>query len=187
MYSIFLVAALFAGCAESPGTIAEMDYVAIGDSLSKKTFERISGILKNKISEEGFPAAVEYCNTGARDLTESFASQSILISRTTLKPRNEKNTPDELEKDILGLFQDKWNNGDSLTPVITTDASGNTHYFKAIILQPLCTGCHGTVEKEIARETFEMIQQKYPADLATGYKTGDLRGAWHITFLKQKK
>jgi hypothetical protein len=40
------------------------------------------------------------------------------------------------------------------------------------------------VNRDIAEATFNMITQQYPKDLAIGFKDGDLRGLWHITFYK---
>jgi len=50
---------------------------------------------------------------------------------------------------------------------------------------PACMKCHGQAGKEIDAKTMEIISQKYPDDLATGYKEGDLRGLWKITFLEE--
>jgi hypothetical protein len=47
---------------------------------------------------------------------------------------------------------------------------------------PACLNCHGNAEKDIATKTLEVIMQKYPNDLAIGYKEGDFRGLWKITF-----
>lgn len=161
------------------------DYKAIGDSLSQHTFQKLSGTLKEKIASSGFPGAVVYCNTEAEKITNSLAGETISIERTSLKPRNERNSPDSIEKEILDYFQEKFSNGDSLAPILKTDKAGNTHYFKPIMLQPLCLGCHGVPEKEIAIPTMQAIASKYPNDPATGYQAGDLRGAWHIIFSKK--
>jgi len=47
---------------------------------------------------------------------------------------------------------------------------------------PACLGCHGTEGGDINAKTLKIIKQKYPEDKATGYKEGDLRGWWKITF-----
>jgi hypothetical protein len=184
LVAIFLLAVLLWSCQQPSAPKAERDYMAIGDSLSKQTFEKLSGTLKAKISAEGFPAAVAYCQVEAKTLTESFENENIEIRRTSLKPRNSNNAPDDFEHEVLEHFQMLQANGDSLTPVLKTDVSGNTHYFKPIMLQPLCAGCHGDTQKDIAAETLQTIREKYPNDLATGYMPGDLRGVWHITILK---
>lgn len=173
------------GCTQPSQNTTKVDYLPIGDSLTKRTFETLSGTLKSKIAEVGFPGAITFCRAEAKSLTQIFTNENISIKRTTLKPRNTTYAPNPLESEVLNYFQQKWNNGDSLTPVLKTDNMGNTHYFKPILIQPLCTGCHGDPQKDIAPLTLKIIQQNYPTDLATGYKTGDLRGTWHITFIKK--
>jgi hypothetical protein len=182
--TLVLFALLLISCQDQQSAEHEPDYLAKGDSLSNQTFQKLSGILKGKIAEKGFPAAVEYCKLDAEKITNSFAEENVTISRTSLKPRNIQNTADPFELEILEYFQSRFNNGDSLKSIIKTDSIGNTHFFKPIMLQPLCMGCHGEPGKDIAEATFNMITQQYPKDLAIGYKDGDLRGLWHITFYK---
>ncbi|MCU0388703.1 MAG: DUF3365 domain-containing protein [Chitinophagaceae bacterium] len=184
--SILAMISMILGCKSTtqPENVADVvpDYMAMGDSISKKTFEALSEALKAKIAAEGFPAAISYCNTEAKTLTDTYASGSITIKRTSLKPRNPSNEPDEMEKKILENYQSAKENGDTLTPFLKTYVSEYTHYFKPILLQPMCMGCHGDPQKDIATETLKAIKEKYPNDKATGYKTGDVRGLWHITF-----
>jgi cytochrome c551/c552 len=53
------------------------------------------------------------------------------------------------------------------------------HYMKAIPTQEVCLACHGSNVKEPVREA---IAKQYPADAATGFEKGELRGAF--TFVK---
>ena len=47
-------------------------------------------------------------------------------------------------------------------------------YLRAIIMQPACLACHGaTLTPELAT----IIAREYPQDAATGFETGQLRGA----------
>jgi hypothetical protein len=61
-------------------------------------------------------------------------------------------------------------------------APGNIHYFKPIILQPMCWSCHGIAGSDIQPGAMEEIKKRYPSDLAIGFSEGDLRGMWHIRF-----
>lgn len=47
---------------------------------------------------------------------------------------------------------------------------------------PTCLKCHGNKATDIDVATQEIIDARYPNDLATDYKLGDFRGAWKITF-----
>jgi hypothetical protein len=45
-----------------------------------------------------------------------------------------------------------------------------------IRVQAMCLSCHGD-PAGIPAEVKEILASRYPKDLATGYKAGDLRGA----------
>ena len=49
---------------------------------------------------------------------------------------------------------------------------------KAIPIGGLCLQCHGTA---IAPELAEKLSELYPEDKATGYREGDMRGAFVVT------
>lgn len=64
-----------------------------------------------------------------------------------------------------------------------TNVDGSTSFIAPIVLgNPLCLQCHGTPGEDIDPETLASIQKFYPNDKATGFKLGDLRGLWRITF-----
>lgn len=71
--------------------------------------------------------------------------------------------------------------------LIRTTSTGEIHFFKSIILQPMCLNCHGTPGKEIQPSTLSRIQELYPVDQAVNFKDGDLRGLWHIVFAASNK
>ncbi len=48
-----------------------------------------------------------------------------------------------------------------------------------------CLVCHGTPGTQIANETLAIIKERYPNDLATGYKSDELRGIWVIEMDKK--
>ena len=73
--------------------------------------------------------------------------------------------------------------GEAPKPQVITNADGIRDFLAPIVLgNPLCLQCHGTPGKDIAPETLAAIQKLYPDDKATGFKLGDLRGLWRITF-----
>ncbi|MDZ4097730.1 MAG: DUF3365 domain-containing protein [Methylophilaceae bacterium] len=60
------------------------------------------------------------------------------------------------------------------------DAGGSWfHYMRAIPTQPQCLQCHGSLE-QIAPNVRALLSAEYPADRATGYSAGDIRGAISI-------
>jgi hypothetical protein len=112
-------------------------------------------------------------------LTDSLSQKyNCQIQRISDKYRNPANKPSKNEEDIL-LRIGSSNSGE---PVLISE-NGRVVYYKPIsIAMPACLNCHGNAVKDIAPKTLEVIQQKYPGDLAIGYKEGDFRGLWKITF-----
>ncbi len=140
--------------------------------------------LQQKVSESGAAAAVCYCNEfapqyGKTKVVEWSAkarselnAESFRFRRISSRNRNPQNAPTDAQARIL----DTWQKG-SVQPAYFEDA-GKFYTMHPIKLnQPLCLSCHGdsaTLDKKSAAE----IKRLYPQDKATGYKLGDLRGAF---------
>jgi hypothetical protein len=65
---------------------------------------------------------------------------------------------------------------------VTHPDQGTTLLAPIVISNPLCLQCHGAPDAEIAPATLAAIRKLYPDDKATGYRSGDLRGLWSVTF-----
>ncbi len=76
-------------------------------------------------------------------------------------------------------------NGQPAPAVVRDNQQGLVHFFKPIIMQPMCLNCHGKSDRFFHQPTLQRIQQIYPGDLAIDYEEGDFRGLWHITFDSQ--
>lgn len=157
------------------------DYKVKGDSIVARSFDTLRNTLLGAVKEKGFDGAVDFCNTNALSLTNTYAVNNITIERTSDKVRNPANSPDSSEQRILSQFVRMAGSSDKPAAVVERDASGNVHYYKPILMQAMCLNCHGNKE-QVQPATLNMIKSKYPDDLAIGYKEGDLRGLWHVTF-----
>ncbi len=159
-------------------------YLKKGDSIVKITFDTLRTVLLKTIAEKGHADALKFCNVEALPITALYASEGIRVSRVSDKTRNPDNALKEMDiavwQDYLALAAKK----DSLKSVVI---SGNSevNYYKPILMQPMCLSCHGTIEKDIAKNLQPVIDSLYPADKAKGYKAGEIRGMWHIVFTKQ--
>ncbi len=169
---------------------AKESYTNKGNKLVKNTFDTLSHSLKNAIAEKGFDGAVSFCKINAYPLTATYTNDSVVVSRTSLKFRNPGNQPNAEEVRILNFFASQKEKGivnDSLKPVTEMAADGSIHFYKPIILQQMCAGCHGD-KKDVAQQAlWNTVDSLYPKDMAYGYQPGDLRGIWHVSFLKKDK
>ena len=191
-YISILVIALFGACNSSnkSNDSLKSDYTKMGNSIVKKTFDTLRNSLQSAISQSGFEGAVPYCQTAAYTLTNIYASDSITIRRTALKYRNPANKPDTAEERIVKIFASLKEQGiinDSIKPITEESKNGEVHFYKPIMLQQMCASCHGSKSKDIQPSVWKAINTLYPLDMAYDFKTGDLRGMWHITFLKSIK
>ena len=159
--------------------------LAAARAAVKDLGETLKAQLVAAIKAGGPRAAVGVCRTIAPAIAEK-ASQThgLTVGRTALKVRNPANAPDAFERRVLEDFVQRIAAGAdpaTLEHAETVVENGETvlRYMKAIptAAEP-CLACHGSViEPELKAE----ILQLYPDDQATGFKAGELRGAFTVT------
>jgi len=153
---------------------------AMGGALQTK--------LKEALAADGPVAAVQVCKTIAPEIAkEQSKAARMTIRRTALKVRNPDNAPDALERKVLEDFTARLAAGADANTLehieeITGDGKTTVRYFKAIPTAAApCLVCHGSA---VSGELKETIDKLYPNDQATGFKEGDLRGAFSVTMEK---
>jgi Protein of unknown function (DUF3365) len=139
--------------------------------------------LKNAIEAGGPSSAIPTCNVIAPQIADKLSSDGWKVGRTSLKLRNPGNSPDAWEHSTLLAFEQQWAEGTSaanLQKSTIESSHGVTQYryMKAIPINDVCLACHGDT---IAKDVQSMLAEKYPQDAATGYKLGELRGAFTIS------
>ncbi len=154
---------------------------------SKQAIKDFAGKLKARLMEgmaKGGPVtAIQICNQVAEDIAKEVSEkQGWKISRTSMKPRNAKNTPDAWEKSVLQSFEKRQLAGEDISKIdhaeiLQDNGQSVFRYMKAIPTQGLCLSCHG---EKIPPDVSEKLRQLYPEDKAKGFKVGDIRGAFTI-------
>lgn len=155
----------------------------------REAVKAFGGNLKSELEtamKSGGPlAAIAVCNTKAPVITEEHAQKlGWKMGRTSLKVRNSKNAPDQWESQILQQFEQRKANGEDPTKlehvetIKNADGSQTIRYMKAAPTAETCLGCHGELLKP---DVATKIKELYPDDKATGFKVGDLRGAFSIS------
>ena len=164
---------------ESPKTT----YLAKGKSIAGQTFSALSANLQSALARGGVPEAIKYCNLAAMPLVDSLSQvHQAIIRRTSLKARNPKDKPNQLEEKILQQYESQAQKGESLAPIVETQNDNSIYFFAPININAFCLQCHGQVGKHLTVENYEVIKKFYPEDEAVGYKDGDFRGMWSIQF-----
>jgi len=155
-------------------------YIKAGDLLVKESFDSLISNVKRAVEETGINGALKYCNLNAYPIIYHLEkTKKVKIRRTSAKFRNPANQPDSLERTLLNYYSKLLSDGQTLKPIIKP-INQEIHFFKPIIIMDLCLKCHGSVGKELKVDDFNTIRDLYPLDNATGYKTGELRGMWHL-------
>ena len=142
-------------------------------------------VLKQLLSEElkrgGFEGAVKSCSESAQLVTEEYAREKGMeIRRVSLKYRNRKDQPDEWESARLREWAAAGVPPSEVFETVTENGKRYLRYLKPITMQAMCLSCHGAPDK-IPAEVAALLNERYPRDKATGYKAGDLRGAFSVT------
>lgn len=197
--TLVLALASLAGCSEAPeasppapriaSLSAEVRSAAVqrGKAVVAETFSLLSSNLQSAIQQGGISNALPFCSLAASPLTAGMAGKhGVTIRRVTHKARNPAGQADATELAILQQFEAALPAATATNPpppIVTNFTANTATFFTPIVLNhELCLKCHGEPGKNIATENIAVIQRLYPQDRATGFKLGDLRGAWRIDF-----
>ncbi|HEX6316812.1 MAG TPA: DUF3365 domain-containing protein [Gemmatimonadaceae bacterium] len=158
--------------------------VARGRAAADELGGDLVTMLTGELKRGGPVAAIAVCADSAQVRTERHQSSGITVRRVGTRVRNPKNAPDSTEAAVLVAFAGAIaeNRPMADTAFVSRDADGNpvTRYMRAIKVQEFCTACHGPVDS-ISPAVKQVIASRYPDDRATGYRTGELRGAISVT------
>lgn len=192
MQNIFIpfliLAIVLVGCDQNKVEITEptdeelIKILPEGDEISTNLMKSLKAELKSAITKGGFENAIEVCNLKAipiTEKTEKISNDNVQVKRTTFKFRNPGNAPSETEKLALNYFENLIANNDSIPEYyvqkVTKKNSIQYHYYKPLMIDNVCLGCHGNPEN-MDTNLLNQISQLYPEDKAMGYKEGDFRG-----------
>lgn len=156
-----------------------------GRAIATETFSLLSSNLQAALQSGGVSNALPFCSLAASPLTASMAEKhGVTLRRVTHKARNPAGKASEVELAVLQAFAIALAETTNPPPTFATNlVAGQATFFAPIVLNhELCLKCHGEPGKDIAAGNLAVIRQHYPQDEATGFKLGDLRGAWRIDF-----
>ncbi len=155
-----------------------------GQKIVVEAFQLLSTNLASAIRQGGVSNALPFCSAAALPLTRGLAEQQgVTVRRFSHKPRNPQGKADDLELQILQVFEQAILSSRSPEPIVTNLVSGKVTFFAPIVLsQPLCLQCHGQPGTDIAPGHLALIDHLYPQDKARGFSLGDLRGGWRVEF-----
>lgn len=178
---------LFAACLNAPSRAetAAPEWLAQSRAMTQQLGAELKAELSAAISKSGPAGAIDVCRTRAPEIAATLSSKSgATVSRTALRVRNPANAPDDLQRAVLEQFDADLKAGYVEQPLeaaleINRGGSVERRYMRAIPTDALCVTCHGT---SLAPDVAAAITSQYPADQATGFATGQLRGAFSVVW-----
>jgi len=189
----FLLASLLACCFAAnaqPGPARNESAMQETRDIAAAMLKELSQTLQAAMADGGPVNAIGICKTKAPEIGMSLSMKhQVQVSRVGTRARNpDMGVPNEWQTKALEKFQSRLAGGDKaydieFVEVVKTGSYDlELRYAKPIVLQPMCTACHGTPE-QISPQVKEQLNKLYPNDKAVNYKPGDLRGAVIVTRL----
>lgn len=132
-------------------------------------------------------AAIRVCSQRAGEIAAGVsAATGAEVGRTARRYRNPDNAPTDWQQRGLDHFAARLAAGEEpssleFTETAVVDGRMIRRWMKPIMTAPLCLTCHGT---DLSPEVAAMIAERYPQDRATGFAAGDLRGAFHVSWVE---
>jgi len=174
---------------DKTGKLSEQQFQQNKEQAKKTTSELKQGLvgkLKSAMDEGGPTQAIQVCTEQAAQTQNEVSRQKgWKITRVTNKVRNPLlGTPDTWEQKVLNEFDKQISEGKDPSTIehaeVTQETNGQYfRYMSPLVTQVLCTNCHGPKD-QLEPEVKQTLKENYPHDQATGYETGELRGAVSI-------
>ena len=151
--------------------------------ISAKFGEKLKSELLGAMKVDGPLKAIDVCKVAAPAIAVDASANGWSVGRTSLKTRNPKSGPDVWEKRVLQEFDATKSKGADATKLEHSEVVENNgvrtfRFMKAIPVAEPCLTCHGEAIKEPVKAK---LAELYPDDRATGYKEGDIRGAFTLS------
>ncbi|KAF0100671.1 MAG: cytochrome c family protein [bacterium] len=183
--SLSLLTLALAGCATTPSP----EKVAGLNEDARKTagglIQTLGGELKTALTAGGPGGAIGVCKEKAPQIAaEAMQKTGFQIKRVSPKNRNPKGVPDAWETQAQADLEKRLAAGEKpetldMHAVVDTPDGKVFRYAKALVTQPVCLLCHGNPDSMPA-EVKSALAIQYPADKATGYTAGQVRGVLSI-------
>ena len=156
------------------------DYLKVGKKYVATAQETLSNNLTEAIAAGGPAHAIDFCNTKAIELTDSISKElKVKIKRVSNRNRNPLNATNKEEQINFQQWKSDNQNGKNLSPVLR-EMNGKALGYYPIITNQLCLMCHGVRNKDITKETQQVLDRLYPADKAFDYTANELRGMFVV-------
>lgn len=147
------------------------------EAASARLMKELGGRLMAALNEGEPEDALNVCADVAQSISKETAQgEGFHVARTALRVRNPANAPDGYERQVM----ERWLSADGdpqvVQAVVATDGGHELRWMKPVVVSAPCLTCHGPSE-DLPDGVRFALSERYPQDKATGFASGDLRGA----------
>jgi hypothetical protein len=171
-----------AGAAGASAKAVRAEAASVAGGFQKE----LGAALQSALAAGGPVAAIEVCREAAPAIaTRASRDSGWAVRRVGTRVRNAATgRPDAWESAQLADFERRLAAGErpeSVEILAIVDDGGvpTQRYMRAIVTAPPCLLCHGDPSAQPADLRVKLAEQ-YPDDRATGYRAGELRGAFTL-------
>lgn len=167
--------------ADVEGTEGRERAMELGNRAAGDLMARLMVALQGAISREGVAGAVRFCSEEALPLTVETAGKFEgvrTVRRIGVRTRNPRNLPDAVDREVVAEFLRDWKPPGEPVVRRVEEAGGGVvwRFYKPVPVGATCLACHGD-KAAMAPDVVAALEGVYPADEATGFREGALRGA----------
>ncbi|CAA6676994.1 MULTISPECIES: DUF3365 domain-containing protein [unclassified Lentimonas] len=176
------VATFMCGCSDH-NTANDQAYIDRSEAIVSELKTSLGTQLKQAMQAGGPVNALQVCQQIAQPITQQVTGdhEGAQVSRTALRVRNSANQADTESTSIMESWEALLATGaSSLPPAVSHDGDTITVHHP-IMVGEACLKCHGD-PASFSEELQTTLGELYPADQATGYELGQLRGAFRVEF-----
>lgn len=175
------------GIEKTPGGDVNIEELEAAAAATVQGFgAQLKQALVHQMEQQGPAGAITVCRDLAPSISGALSREyGWRITRISNRTRNPMlGAPDAWEQGILKHFEGLL---DATVPPqklgfsqIVEEPDGRYfRYMQGITVKPICLNCHGSPET-IMPDVRKLLEESYPHDRATGYKVGELRGAFSV-------
>jgi hypothetical protein len=164
---------------DSPGELRS--YIARADLMIAAMHDSVLQELADAFQSGGTDKALGSCHIDSLLMTQRIAREGARAGRTSDRLRNPTNAPRPWAAELV-----KANAGRQARDVdgFVVDLGKTVGVLRPISERPMCATCHGPTESLSAGVRKE-IAERYPTDLAVGFKEGEIRGWFWVEIPKK--
>ena len=186
LVGLALLPPLLTGCRQEAQEVAPEEWARVtevGEPAAGALLRTLVGRLTGAMEEGGVVYAMEFCSTEAIPLTRTVQAGlegSLSLKRASFRYRNPENAPDPAEEEALRYFEEAARAGNAPSSYVQRASDDEYRYYQPLFVGDFCLQCHGDPQA-LDPEVREVLQERYPGDLATGYQAGDFRGVVRVS------